>query len=450
MGGNKIASIADGSAASDAAAFGQVPAGGATVTVTQGGTGSATQQPGQSPFFPAVMAPVKWAFFNTDVSGAGIGNYTYYNGPNDDGVDATITGAANGAISFFYEPGNTPAAGDRLVVIDPYSHGTGNPPHPDGIYTITALGDASSPYVLTRAADMNSAATIGRYWAVQVTDGAVMGGGWASVLALSDVDTSEPQAFVPGTSFLGFALAAPSCWVSAPWSTATGNSAVAVGAQATADGNNSFAVGNTAWASGDTATGLGSYSYARGQNSTSVGNGTYANAISATAVGSNSNAYAPGMTTVAGAWNNNPGDAQSTSTVFSGTTTDATATALTLPFSNPWIFETWNGSGHTDWAKTLLVKATAVARRADTPGTDSAWTAQGVLRGDGSAAYTWIGGSAPAFTVVAQDSAASSWSVVAAVDNTKPGITVTVTGAASETIDWAVIVETYEVSSSSA
>lgn len=44
MNGQKITALANGSAASDAAAFGQTPAGGSTVTIAQGGTGATAQQ----------------------------------------------------------------------------------------------------------------------------------------------------------------------------------------------------------------------------------------------------------------------------------------------------------------------------------------------------------------------------------------------------------------------
>lgn len=77
------------------------------------------------------------------------------------------------------------------------------------------------------------------------------------------------------------------------------------------------------------------------------------------------------------------------------------------------------------------------------------WTAQGVLRGDGESAYTWIGGTPPAFTVVAQDAAAAAWAVAIVISDS-PGITVTVTGTAGQTIDWCCEVTTVEVSGSTA
>lgn len=44
MNGNKITNLTNGSSSTDAAAYGQTPVGGTTVTIAQGGTGQITQQ----------------------------------------------------------------------------------------------------------------------------------------------------------------------------------------------------------------------------------------------------------------------------------------------------------------------------------------------------------------------------------------------------------------------
>ena len=86
--------------------------------------------------------------------------------------------------------------------------------------------------------------------------------------------------------------------------------------------------------------------------------------------------------------------------------------------------------------RTIRVHAAVVARRIDTPGTDSAWQADGVLRGDGSSSYTWIGGD-PTFTVIAQDGGASSWTVNFAVAGGSPTyLQVSVSGDDVSTINW--------------
>lgn len=402
---------------------------------------------GTTPAVPVAMAPVKWAFFNTDTQPL-VGAYTYSNGAS--GVGATCTANANGTMSFFYEPGNTPAVGDRIVFVDPYLNGTGNPPYSTGIYTITSLGSASTPWVITRAPDQNTAATLIRYWTVQVLQGAIFGGGWCAVQSI--IGVRDGGVFPPQVSLndVVCALASQFTYASSPASTAVGKTSQAMGQQSSADGDNALSLGNTSQANGIQSGALGAGSFANGNFSTTLGNTSYANATGAVAAGPYTNAYAPGMVAIAGNQNNNPGDGQATSTIFGSTTADATPKLLSLAFGQAWIFEDWNGFGHTDWSKTLLVKAVIVARRTDVAGTDSVWTAQGVLRGDGISAYTWIGGVAPAAAVVAQDAAAAAWAVAVAVSNTAPGITVTVTGAAARTIQWCAEIQTVEVSNSTA
>lgn len=78
-------------------------------------------------------APVKYA------TAAALPANTYNNGTS--GVGATITEDANGALSI---DSNTPNVGD-LVLIKNETTGANN-----GIYVVTAVGDASNPFVLTR------------------------------------------------------------------------------------------------------------------------------------------------------------------------------------------------------------------------------------------------------------------------------------------------------------
>ena len=81
-------------------------------------------------------APVRIATF-TDIGG------TYNNGTS--GVGATITATSNGAIGVY--DGVTLALNDRILV-EAQTTQTQN-----GIYTVTALGSISAPWVLTRATD---------------------------------------------------------------------------------------------------------------------------------------------------------------------------------------------------------------------------------------------------------------------------------------------------------
>lgn len=72
--------------------------------------------------------------------------YTYTSG--------VITATANGALTA--QDGVTLIVGDRLLVKDEVST---NQPY-NGIYTVTATGDVSNPYVLTRALDSDTAAEL--------------------------------------------------------------------------------------------------------------------------------------------------------------------------------------------------------------------------------------------------------------------------------------------------
>lgn len=79
---------------------------------------------------------------------AALTDYTYANGSS--GVGATITANSNGALTV---DGVAVASGDRILVKNQTST---EAPH-NGIYTVTATGDAGTAYVLTRALDMNQA-----------------------------------------------------------------------------------------------------------------------------------------------------------------------------------------------------------------------------------------------------------------------------------------------------
>jgi len=76
--------------------------------------------------------------------------YTYANGAL--GVGATITANANGALTV--DTSVAVVAADRVLV---KNETAGNAAY-NGIYVVTAAGDGSNPFILTRAADMNQAA----------------------------------------------------------------------------------------------------------------------------------------------------------------------------------------------------------------------------------------------------------------------------------------------------
>jgi hypothetical protein len=77
---------------------------------------------------------------------AALPTVTYSNGSS--GVGATLTASANGALSV---DSVTPNPNDRVLVKNQASA------LQNGVYTVTTVGDGSTPFVLTRATDMNTA-----------------------------------------------------------------------------------------------------------------------------------------------------------------------------------------------------------------------------------------------------------------------------------------------------
>jgi hypothetical protein len=73
---------------------------------------------------------------------------TYSNGSS--GVGATLTATANGALSV---DSTTPSLGNRILVKNQVTT------LQNGVYVVTTVGDGSTPFVLTRATDMNTAGT---------------------------------------------------------------------------------------------------------------------------------------------------------------------------------------------------------------------------------------------------------------------------------------------------
>ncbi len=82
---------------------------------------------------------------------------TYDNGLNNDGVGATLTNA--GALAALTVDGTTPSVGQRVVM---RFFGAGpNPSTPsdpvsNGVFTVTVVGDGSTPWVVTRATDFDN------------------------------------------------------------------------------------------------------------------------------------------------------------------------------------------------------------------------------------------------------------------------------------------------------
>lgn len=87
---------------------------------------------------------------------------TYYNGIDNDGVGATLTGNSNGLLSV---DGHGVDTTDDILVnyeLDAITN---------GIYHVTQAGDGSNPYILTRKDDFNSAFNVAQGATVAVEDG---------------------------------------------------------------------------------------------------------------------------------------------------------------------------------------------------------------------------------------------------------------------------------------
>lgn len=392
---------------------------------------------GASPMTPRPLAAVKAAFINYDTSTKDLGNtYTYNNGPANNGIGATITAGSNGAMS---ADGYTPSVGDSIVVSDGYAHGNGSPPHPDGVYVVTQVGSASTPWILTRRSDCDSAAELGTYWAVAIQEGTLFGQGAAVVWGLDA--GGGPGAFVPGTSFLQLAINGSNSVALGTRATASGSNSAALGSQCDAQGANSVAVGNTCVASAQASWAGGYTSNATNQEAIALGISCYATALQASAFGVSSAANSENQIAKASGNLSQHGDAQSTEMWVYGQTTTATQATLASNLGKKLTFRNYQGSN--DYNKTIHVKVTVCARRIDVYGTDSVWVLEGVLRGNGSNAYSWVGGSAPTATLIAQDAGASAWAPVL-VSSTNQ-LLVEVTGAAGETINWVAHIECDEI-----
>lgn len=381
---------------------------------------------GQTLSDPVKMADVAWCFANYDV-GPDIIQGVYVNGTA--GVGATLTASANGVLAV---DSGAPTVGQRILVADPY-----NNVGIDGIYTVTSVGSAGTKWVLTRATDMNMSATLGQYWLVRITGGTLYGGGSARVMTLGDV--AGAAAFTIGTSHMGLAISSKSSVALGAWSTAVGSASTAMGGQSVVTGHDANGPGDTAYVTGAHSFGGGTYNTVAGASASALGaDGFIADyAKYGATIGEQAVAYSPNQFSHGGGGQNRTGDTQYSRVVMGGKTTNATPTVLTVP-GNP--FYLLNKNAVTDYKQTALFRCRVVARRYDTPGTDSAWTFQGVIRGNGSSAFSWVGGSAPTATVVAQDAGASAWG--AAVAFSAGGqLSVTVTGAAGATIIWESSVE---------
>jgi hypothetical protein len=212
---------------------------------------------------------------------------------------------------------------------------------------------------------------------------------------------------------------------SGDWSVVTG------GSQNTASGGNSSVLGGgNCSATSSFATCLGGAgNTASGFGSTNLGgNGNVANATYAIAGGfSATNRSIPSFSYAAGSASVN-GDAQTEIFVLRNTTTDATATAITIGATAP---STTN--------QVILPNNSAyfftgeIISGVTGGGNTKGWTIEGVIKRGANAASTALVGT-PTVTSMYADVGAATWAIAVTADTTNGGLRVTFTGQAATTI----------------
>jgi hypothetical protein len=120
---------------------------------------------------------------------------TYYNGSANDGIGATLTSASNGI--FTHDGANNFSVGDKILVKEQSNS------FENGIYEITILGNASTPWVLTRVTEANTDLKIkdvivcdgtSTAWQIDQTSPAIDGASaitfTTSIASVSDLNTN--------------------------------------------------------------------------------------------------------------------------------------------------------------------------------------------------------------------------------------------------------------------
>lgn len=211
----------------------------------------------------------------------------------------------------------------------------------------------------------------------------------------------------------------------------------AVGSYSVAEGTNSNASGDYSHAEGDACDASGTSCHAEGlgtQSTTaydhSEGLQTIAEGGASHAEGCGSTAYGFGMHAHSSTVELGVGYAQYTRQTLAIQTTSASVTIMNGGFLD----STFNRAS---------IMALRVIGRAAGGAVVSAWSARGIVAGDGSSSYRWIGGSPPTFVLIGQDIAAATWTVSVSISGDI--LDVSVAGAAATTIDWECTVEMDEV-----
>lgn len=392
------------------------------------------------------LDPVQAVFIGQSLGYSNLPDYTPTAGstPSEGIATAvTITAQQNGAL---VADGYTAQTGDRIAFWDNDPYATTDTA---GIYIVTATGDGSNPFVLTRSADTSSDSSLDNtYWSAKVLNSSLYGLDLiVRMIPGNDTNANSNLGLTKGASYSNGGGSA-----AGPYSVAFGQG-FASGEYAYADGNStssgfmshsegsSVASANYAHAEG------GSNATAPFSHSEGGGNadGVYSHSEGSAVASADyshaegtSQAYQIGMHSHSSG-NVYVGFAQYSRVTGTIATFDATPAELTASYGTPTLT-------FQDYYKAAIIRGRVIGRREDVNGTVSAWEFEALIDSDYQTnTYRWIGGSPPTPTLIAQDSGAASWGVSVSMDYTNKTLSVTATGAAGMTIDWLVTLELDEV-----
>lgn len=414
------------------------------------GTGGGGAFAGTSPQNPVWLAPVAWVYLNLPQAGFTIDPYTYDNGSLGIGATVTQNTPSDGALLI---DGGTPALGDRVAFCDV----AGGYPY-CGVYVVTALGDGSTvPWVLTRATDNDTSASIYQYWATFTEPTGV--GAVFSVGAIIQVGLFVDGATVVGTDNFDLMISGPRSYAFgqagssaigtdsicyAQGSFVSGNYAFSSGTMNQQSGDWGFQAGNSLISSGDWSTNVGENNEVDGDWGVALGRDNKVSAAGGIALGGNALAWAPWYWALSNGAYSVQGGSQYAFWIPYNQTTDATPTLLGTSLDGSLAPPATFSLDFPDFIHTALLEFRVVARRTDVPGTVKVMECNNlVVDGDGVSAYRIVG--TPTWTTVQEDAAASGWSAVAQLNGGNSGVEVQVTGEAGNTIQWTCTIKLYEV-----
>lgn len=365
------------------------------------------------------------------------GAYSYDNGSA--GVGATITGGGNGQL---VADGTGSTTGKRIAINASNMYGGALA---SGVYVVTATGSAGTPYVLTRAADADTAPTLGVALTVQIGSKTVyftpqsipFTVGTTAIATAIEYVTTHAEA--DGVARGLYAHAEASADASGDYSHAEGSNSRASGVNSHAEASSIASEYGTHAEGYSTASGPLSHSEsistASGDNSHAESDGTASGAYSH-AEGF-SEAYAFGM--------HSEGSGGLNSSQFSRVTR-ATSTINATPTT---LRDTFGSEGvllPADFNRSALVTVRVVGRQTNPAGVVGAWTLQSVIDGDGSGSYRVLPGAGPVW-VAGDVSAQGSWDVqeLSFDGGQLNRLLVTVAGSPGVQVNWTATIEMDEI-----